>query len=74
MLKEKRSLAGLGCPPQPFYTNDVESKNRMLKYQTNYRKQELLQFVEHMKELFMEQKSEIEKAIAGLGEYRLTSA
>ena len=74
MLKEKRSLAGLGCPPQPFYTNDVESKNRILKYQTNYRKQELPQFVEHMRELFMEQRSEIEKAIAGLGEYHLTSA
>jgi len=32
------------------------------------------EFVEHVKELFMEQRSEIEKAIAGLGEYHLTSA
>jgi len=30
-------------------------------------------FVEHVKELFMEQRSDIEKAIAGLGEYHLTS-
>ena len=74
MLKEKRILAGLGCPPEPFYTNDVESKNRVLKHQTNYRKQELPQFVEHMRELIMEQRSEVEKAVAGLGEYSLTSA
>ena len=55
MLKEKRILAGLGCPPEPFYTNSVESKNRVLKHQTNYHKQELPQFVEHMRELIMEQ-------------------
>ncbi len=73
MLKESRSLAGLGDPPSPFYTNDVESKNRVLKYQTNYHKQELPQFVEHMKELYLEQRSEVEKAVAGLGEYYLTS-
>ena len=29
MLKEKRTLAGLGSPPALFYTNDVESKNRI---------------------------------------------
>lgn len=74
MLKEKRILAGLGCPPELFYTNDVESKNRVLKHQTNYCKQELPQFVEHMRELIMEQRSEVEKAVAGLGEYNLTSA
>ena len=74
MLKEKRILAGPGCPPEPFYTNDVESKNRVLKHQRNYRKQELPQFVEQMRELIMEQRSEVEKAVAGLGEYNLTSA
>ena len=74
MLKEKIILAGLGCPPEPFYTNDVESKNRVLKHQTNYRKQELPQFVEHMRELIMKQRSEVEKAVAGRGEYNLTSA
>ena len=67
-------MAGLGCPPELFYTNDVESKNRVLKHQTNYCKQELPQFVEHMRELIMEQRSEVEKAVAGLGEYNLTSA
>ena len=74
MLREKRIIAGLGYSPDPFYTNDVESKNRVLKYQTNYRQQELLQFVESMKELFVEQRAEIEKAVAGLGEYQLAAA
>ena len=41
MLKEKREAAGLGSPPEPFYTNDVESKNRVLKDQTCYKLQQL---------------------------------
>ena len=72
MLKEKRELAGLGSPPEPFYTNDVESKNRVLKHQTDYKPQELPAFVEAMKTLFQEQKQEVEKAIMGLGEYKLS--
>jgi len=73
MVKEKRTSAGLGSPPAQFYTNDVESKNRILKYQTTYVKQELPQFVDHMKELFTEQRSEVEKAVAGMGEYQLST-
>ena len=64
---------GLGSPPATFYTNDVESKNRILKYQTSYVKQEFPQFVNHMKELFTEQRSEVEKAVVGMGEYQLLS-
>ena len=31
MLKPVREFAGLGSPPDPFYTNDVESANRIIK-------------------------------------------
>lgn len=71
MLKEKRQAAGLGSPPEPFYTNDVESKNRVLKEQTCYKPQQLPSFVQSMKSMFEDQKQEIDKAVVGLGEYQL---
>ena len=71
MLKEKREAAGLGSPPEPFYTNDVESKNRVLKDQTCYKTQQLPAFVQMMKDMYEEQKQEIDKAVIGLGEYQL---
>ena len=71
MLKDKREQAGLGSPPEPFYTNDVESKNRVLKLQAEYKPQELPMFVQTMKDLLQEQKQEIEKAMIGIGEYKL---
>ena len=71
MLKETCEQAGLGSPPEPFYTNDVESKNRVLKQQTEYKPQELPAFVESIKNLFEEQKLEIEKAVIGSGEFKL---
>ena len=46
MLKPVRMHAGLGNPPQPFYTNDVESHNNVIKKHTNYTAHELPQFVE----------------------------
>ena len=73
MLKGIREAAGLGSPPEPFYTNDVESKNRVLKHQTSYKPQQLPSFVESMKRLYEDQKLEIEKAVIGLGEYKLCS-
>ena len=74
MLKDKREEAGLGSPPDPFYTNDVEPKNRVLKLQAEYKPQELPTFVETMKGLLQEQKHEIEKAMIGVGEYKLLPA
>ena len=73
MLKKIREAAGLGSPPEPFYTNDVESKNRVFKHQTSYKPQQLPSFVESMKRLYEDQKLEIEKAVIGLGEYKLCS-
>ena len=34
MLKEQRIKSGLG---DPYYTNDVESQNRVIKHQMNYK-------------------------------------
>jgi len=73
MIKQLRVKAGLGNPPDPFYTNDVESQNRVIKHQNEYKVQELPQFIESMKTMMISQKKEIQKAIANLGEYRMAS-
>ena len=64
MLKDKREAAGLDSLPEPFHTNDVESKNRVLKDQTCYKPQRLPSFVQSMKSMFEEQKQETDKAAA----------
>ena len=73
MLKDKRESAGLGSPPDLYYTNDVESKNRVLKHQNSYKPHQLPDFVKSMKSLYEDQKQEIDKAIVGIGEYKLSS-
>ncbi len=65
MLKNKQESAGLGSPPDPFYTNDVESKNKVLKHQNSH---QLPEFVPSMKLLYEDQKQEIDKAVVGVGE------
>ena len=35
MLRSVQHASGLGDPPEPFYTNDVESMNRVIKQKTN---------------------------------------
>ena len=46
---------------EPYYTNEVESKNNNLKQQLKYKAAQLPQFVDHMKKLLIEQKREVEK-------------
>ena len=72
MLRPVRERALFGSPPQPYYTNEVESKNHVLKQQMKYKAAELPQFVEHMEKLLGEQKREVERAVATTGEYRLS--
>ena len=55
MPEETCALAGLGLLLEPFYTNDVETKNRVLE---QYKPQELSASVECMKNFFEEQKLE----------------
>ena len=55
MIRPLREKAGLGSPPQPYYTNEVESKNNILKQQVKHKKQDLPAFIEAMKRLLLEQ-------------------
>ena len=71
MLKEHRIKVGLGNPPEPFYTNDVESQNQVIKHQMNYKAEELPKFISTMREMMVDQRKDIEKALASIGEYRL---
>ena len=72
MLKSVRLASGLGNPPGPFYTNDVESINRVIKRKTDYKTTEWPDFCRLARELVDDQESEIEKAIIGVGEYKLS--
>ena len=71
MLRSVREKAGLGSPPAPSYTNEVESKNKVLKDEMQYKSAQLPEFVDKMKGLMEEQRREIERAVVGTGEYRL---
>lgn len=70
MLKNKQESAGLGSPPDPYYTNDIESKNRVLKHQNSYKPHQLPDFVKSMKSLYMYE-ARTDKAVVGIGEYAL---
>ena len=65
-----REKARLGSPPQPFYTNAVESKNNVLKQHLERKSSSLPEFVDKMKSLITEQ---FQEAVASCGEYRIAS-
>ena len=44
MLASVRESAGLGNPPEPFYTNEIESINRVIKQKTGYKSSEWPEF------------------------------
>ena len=71
MLSTIREECGLGSPPVPFTTNACETANSMLKNHTNYKKSEIFEFLQKLKELIVEQEREIERAIVGRGKYEL---
>ena len=73
MIQPLREQVGLGSPPAPCYTNDIESKNNILKQLLQCKASQLPEFVESMKALIAEQRSEIEKAVATYGEYRVVA-
>ena len=70
MLATVRESAGLGSPPEPFYTNEIESINRVIKQKTSYKSSEWPEFCRLAKELVEDQQSEVEKAVIGVGEYQ----
>ena len=71
MLCSLREKAGLGSPPEPYYTNEIESKNNILKQHLNRKASQLPQFIESMKLLLQGQYEEIKNAVASCGEYRV---
>ena len=70
-LSITRELAGLGCPPLPYYTNPNESINSALKTKVDYTKQQWLKFNDLMKAFVTQQSQEVEQAIIGGGKYEL---
>ena len=69
MLRPLREDAGLGVPPSAFSTNASESVNAMLKRKVDYKKNELPNFIQHLKEVIDEQQREIERAVIRRGKY-----
>ena len=63
----------MGSPPEPYYKNEIELKNNILKQHVGRKASQLPDFVEHMKELLQAQQKEVERAVAGSGEYRIVS-
>ena len=72
MLASVWESAGLGSPPEPFYTNEIESINKVIKQKTGYKSSEWSEFCRLAKELVVDQQSEMEKAVIGVGEYRFS--
>lgn len=50
MLAPIRQAAGLGNPPEPFYTNEIESINRVIKRKVDYKTSEWPGFCKMAKE------------------------
>ena len=71
MLQSTRKEAGLGDPPEHFTTNASESMNAVLKNKVDYKKSELPEFLDKLKEVINEQEREFERAVINRGKYRL---
>ena len=73
MISSIREEAGLGSPPEPFFTNASECVNSIIKVKVDYKSNELPQFITKLRELSAEQEREVEKAVIRRGKYRLRS-
>ena len=71
MLLPVREEAGMGSPPEPFYTNSSECINNVLKVKVDYKRTELKLFVDNLRQLVEEQQREVEKAVVECGKYFL---
>ena len=70
MLKTVRAEAGLGSPPQPFTTNASETTNSIIKAHISYKHSQLMEFVNHLKDVVDEQEREVECAVIKRGKFR----
>ena len=73
MLRSVREDAGLGCPPDAFYTNASECMNNVVKVKVHYKRLELPNFISKFRELCEEQEREVERAVIQRGKYLLAS-
>ena len=67
MLRPMREKAGLGSPPEPFFTNSSECINNVINVKVDYKRNELPNFLQKLKELIDEQERGVEKAVIGSG-------
>jgi len=65
-----REEAGLGSPPEPFFTNASKCIN-IIKVRVEYKCSELPQFIGKLCELCDEQEREVERAILNRGKFHL---
>ena len=71
MLLPVREKAGLGSPPDPFFTNSSECINFVLKVKLDYKRNEITVLVNKIYELIEDQQREVEKALISTGKYTL---
>ena len=69
MLKTVRAEAGLGSPPQPFTTNASETTNSVIKAHISYKHSQLMEFVNHLKDVVDEQGRGVEHAVIKRGKF-----
>ena len=72
MLLSVHRSAGLGNPPTPYYINAAESMNSLLKLHANFKQQEITTFISKLKELVDNQFAEVDRAVAGMGDYEVS--
>ena len=70
MLKSVQIEAGLGSPPQSFTTNASETSNSVIKAHVSYKHSQLMEFVNHLKDVVDEQEREVERAVIKRGKHR----
>ena len=74
MIASVRRNAGLGDPPDAFYTNDVESENCIIKREVEFKKSDIPSFVQKMHNLEQKQAKDAESALFEYGPYSLAPA
>lgn len=67
----KRRNAGFGDPPQPYYTNNSESANPMIKRTVNFTENEISHFIQEMIVLLQQRKTDVESGILEKGPFEL---
>ena len=73
MAKSVRRNACLGEPPIPYYTNDSESCNAMIKRAVQFKENEISDFVREMSVLLQQQRNDVESAIFNKGPFKLAN-